>query len=338
MVMALLLILAACGGGGSASSPSPSSAGGSSGSGVQPDASGEKPLTKVTLRLRWLHQAQFAGFYAAVEKGFYKDAGLEVDIQPGGPDFPAVQMVASGGEQFGVTGPDQIVLSREKGVPVVAVAAIHRKSPFVLFSTKESGIKTMKDMIGKNVGVKLSGSEELEYRAMMKSAGIDRSQVHETVVKFDMAPFLQGQVDVWPGYLINEVLSAEEAGKELNIINPNDYGVNMYGDTLFTTEKMIKDKPEIVKAFVQASMKGWDYAINHPDEAAAFGMKYSDQLNIDHEKAMMQNSIDLLDAAHPPLGKMAEADWESLQQMLLDMGFTKKKQGVSGMFSNSFIE
>jgi ABC-type nitrate/sulfonate/bicarbonate transport system substrate-binding protein len=297
-----------------------------------------KPSEKITLRLRWLHQAQFAGFYTAVEKGFYADAGLEVDIQPGGPDFPAVQMVAAGGEQFGVTGPDQIILSREKGVPIVAVSAIYRKSPFVLFSSKQSGITKMEDLIGKNVGVKLSGSEELVYRAMMKSAGIDKTQVKESVVKFDLTPFLEDKVDVWPGFIINEVLAAQKAGKELNIIYPNDYGVNTYGDTLFTTEKMIKEKPEVVKAFVQASMKGWDYAINNPEEAAGFGLKYSDKLDSAHQLAMMNNSVDLLDAGNPPLGKMADKEWDNLQQLLLEMKFLKTPQKLTEIFTNDFIE
>src|SRR5438309_2279552 len=106
----------------------------------------------VTVRLKWFHQAQFAGFYVAKEKAYYQSAGLNVDIQPGGPDFPAVQMVAGGNEQFGVTGADQILIARSKGVPVVALAVIFRRNPFVLFSLAKSGIKTPADYVGKNIG------------------------------------------------------------------------------------------------------------------------------------------------------------------------------------------
>src|SRR3981081_1575281 len=94
------------------------------------------PSGAVTRRLKWFNQAQFAGYYVAREKGFYQEAGLDVSIQPGGPDFPAVQMVAGGNEQFGVTGADQILVARGKGVPVVAVAVLYRKNPFVLFALK----------------------------------------------------------------------------------------------------------------------------------------------------------------------------------------------------------
>ncbi|MCH7774593.1 MAG: ABC transporter substrate-binding protein [Bacteroidetes bacterium] len=209
----------------------------------------------VTLRLKWLHQAQFAGFYTAEKKGFYHDNGIDITINPGGIDFPAVQMIAGGADMFGVTGGDQILLARDKGVPIVAIAVIYRESPFVLFALEESGISEPKDFVGKNVGVKLGGNEELTYRAMMKGAGVDTSLVNEKPVKFDITPLLTGQIDVWPGYAINQPITAEEKGFPVNIIWPSDYGVELYADTLFTTEDMIKNNPDLVKRFVSATMQ-----------------------------------------------------------------------------------
>ena len=126
----------------------------------------------------------------AKEKGYYKSEGLDVNIQPGGPDFPAVQMVTGGNEQFGVTGADQILIARSKGVPVVALAVIYRRNPFVLFSLAKSGIKTPADYVGKKVGVKIGGNEELIYRAVLAKAEIDKSKLTEIPVKFDMTPLL----------------------------------------------------------------------------------------------------------------------------------------------------
>ena len=163
----------------------------------------------VTVRLKWFNQAQFAGFYVAQEKGFYKSAGLDVNIQPGGPDFPAVQMVTGGNEQFGVTGADQILIARSKGVPIVALAVIYRRNPFVLFSLAEVRHQDAGRLVGKKVGVKIGGNEELIYRAVLAKAKIDKSQLTEIPVKFDITPLLTGTIDVWPGYLINEVLAAE---------------------------------------------------------------------------------------------------------------------------------
>src|SRR5580692_8376653 len=207
----------------------------------------------VTVRLKWLNQAQFAGYYVAKDKGYYEKAGLDVSIQPGGSDFPAIQMVAGGSEQFGVTGADQILIARSKGVPVVAVAVIYRRNPFVLFSLAKSAIKAPPDYVGKKIGVKIGGNEELIYRAVLAKAKIDKSQLTEIPVKFDLTPLLSGTVDVWPGYLINEVLAAKEKGFDVNIVTPSDYGIDLYADTLFTTERMLKEKPDVVKKFVAAT-------------------------------------------------------------------------------------
>jgi NitT/TauT family transport system substrate-binding protein len=286
----------------------------------------------VTLRLKWFNQAQFAGFYVAQEKGDYKATGLDVNVQPGGPDFPAVQMVAGGNEQFGVTGADQILIARSKGVPVVAVAVIYRRNPFVLFSLAKSGIKTSADYIGKKVGVKIGGNEELIYRAVLAKAKIDKSQFTEIPVKFDMTPLLTGDIDVWPGYLINEVLAAKEKGFDVNIVNPSDYGIDLYADTLFTTEAMLKEKPDVVRNFVAATLKGWNTAIAAPEEAAKITLKYGDKLTYEHELAMVKASVPLLKPDTKPVGYMDQAGWSSAQQLLLAAGFQKGPVDIAKAF------
>jgi NitT/TauT family transport system substrate-binding protein len=287
----------------------------------------------VTVRLKWFNQAQFAGFYMAQEKGLYRAAGLDVSVQPGGPDFPAIQMVAGGNEQFGVTGADQILIARSKGVPVVALAVIYRRSPFVLFSLAKSGIKTPTDYVGKKVGVKIGGNEELVYRAVLAKAGVDSAKLVETPVKFDLTPLLSGDIDVWPGYLINEVLAAQEKGFDVNIVNPADYGVDLYADTLFTTETMLRDKPEVVKKFVAATLQGWSEAIAAPEEAAKITVRYGDKLSYGHELAMLKASIPLLKPDDGPLGSMDESKWRAMQKLLVDGGFQKKPTNVAEAFT-----
>jgi NitT/TauT family transport system substrate-binding protein len=286
----------------------------------------------VTLRLKWLNQAQFAGFYVAQDKGFYKSEGLDVNIQPGGPDFPAVQMVTGGNEQFGVTGADQILIARSKGVPVVALAVIYRRNPFVLFSLAKTGIKAPTDYVGKKVGVKIGGNEELIYRAVLAKSEIDKSKLTEIPVKFDISPLLTGAIDVWPGYLINEVIAAKEKGFDVNIVYPSDYGIDLYADTLFTTEKMLKEKPEVVKKFVAATLKGWNAAIAAPEQAAEITIKHGDKLTYDHELAMMKASVPLLTPDGKPVGAMDEAGWNSVQKLLLGAGFLKEPTDVAKAF------
>jgi ABC-type nitrate/sulfonate/bicarbonate transport system substrate-binding protein len=293
----------------------------------------------LTLRLKWFHQAQFAGFYVAKANGYYKAAGLDLDIQPGGPDFPAIQMVAGGNEQFGVTGADQILIARGKGVPVVALAVIYRRTPFVLFSLAKSGIKSPADYVGKNVGVKIGGNEELMYRAMMAKAGVDTAKVKEVPVKFDIAPLLNGAVDVWPGYEINEVLAAREKGFEVNVLSPSSYGIDLYADTLFTTEKMMKEKPDIVRKFVAATLKGWNEGIANPEKAAKATLEIGgSKLTYDHELAMMRASLPLLTGDGGPVGAMDEAHWRSMQTLLMEGKFLKAPVDLSHAFTVDFLK
>jgi NitT/TauT family transport system substrate-binding protein len=293
----------------------------------------------LTLRLKWFNQAQFAGFYVAKTKGYYKSAGIDLDIQPGGPDFPAIQMVAGGNEQFGVTGADQILIARGKGVPVVAVAVIYKRTPFVLFSLAKSGIKSPADYVGRNVGVKLGGNEELMYRAMMAKAGVDTAKVKEVPVKFDIAPLLNGTVDVWPGYEINEVLAAREKGFEVNVVSPSSYGIDLYADTLFTTEKMLREKPDVVRKFVAATLKGWSDAIAHPDEAAKITVDVGgSKLTYEHELAMMKASQPLLTGEGGALGAMDEAHWRSMQALLVEGKFLKAPVDVTQAFTVDYLK
>jgi ABC-type nitrate/sulfonate/bicarbonate transport system substrate-binding protein len=291
----------------------------------------------ITLRLKWLHQAQFAGYYVAKEKGYYRAAGLDVTIEAGGPDFPAVQMVAGGNEQFGVTGADQVLIAREKGVPVVALAVLYRKNPFVLFALSKSGIDKPAKFAGRNIGVKVGGNEELIYRAVLKSAGIEKSQLTETPVKFDITPLLTGQVEVWPGYVINEVLATQEKGFGVNIIYPADYGVSLYADTLFTTEKMLKEKPAVVRSFVAATMKGWSDAVENPEEAAAITVKYGSKLAYEHELAMLKASVPLLKPDEKPLGWMDDAGWKSVESLLLAGKFLKAPLSLGKAYTAEYL-
>lgn len=212
---------------------------------------------KLSIRLKWLNQAQFAGYYYADKAGYYKDAGLDMTLHAGGLDFPSVQMVAGGSDNFGIIGADQILLAREKGIPVVAVAVIYQQTPTVLISLKESKITKIKDLTGKKVGVKYGQDEELIYRATVNAAGVDQKSINEVPVKYDLSLLLNKNIDAILGYSINEPLAIEEQGKEVSLIYPADYGVSFYSDTLFTTEKMIAEHPDVVRKVVQASTKGW---------------------------------------------------------------------------------
>lgn len=297
----------------------------------------EKQREKVVVRLKWLHQAQFAGFYYAQQAGYYDAEGLDVTLNPGGVDFPAIQMVSGGSEQFGVTAADQILLAREKGVPIVTLAVIYRKSPMVYFSLKGSGISKPRDFVGKRVGIKLGGNEEVTYRAMMRRLGINMKSIQEIPVKYDITPLFTGKVDVWPGYAINEPIVAQEKGYEVTLIWPSDYGVNMYADAIFTTEEIIRSRPELLLRFLRATLKGWRDAINDQTKAVDYTLKYSDKLQKDHETAMLKASIELLQPDNDPIGWMSKERWEEMQRLLLEQKFMKQAVPIDDVFTMRFL-
>jgi NitT/TauT family transport system substrate-binding protein len=208
----------------------------------------------------------------------------------------------------------------------------------VLFSLAKSGIKAPTDYVGKNIGVKIGGNEELIYRAILAKAGIDKAKLNEIPVKFDITPLLAGAVDVWPGYLINEVLAAREKGFDVNIVSPPDYGIDLYADTLFTTEKMLKEKPDVVRKFVNATLRGWSGAIAAPEEAAQITVKYGAKLTYEHELAMMKASLPLLQPDAQPVGWMDAANWSATQKLLVEAGFQKTPVEIGKAFTVEFLK
>jgi NitT/TauT family transport system substrate-binding protein len=177
------------------------------------------------------------------------------------------------------------------------------------------------------------------YRAMMAKAGVDTAKVKEVPVKFDIAPLLNGTVDVWPGYEINEVLAAREKGFEVNVVSPSSYGIDLYADTLFTTEKMLREKPDVVRKFVAATLKGWSDAIAHPDEAAKITVDVGgSKLTYEHELAMMKASQPLLTGEGGALGAMDEAHWRSMQALLVEGKFLKAPLDVKQAFTVDYLK
>lgn len=285
------------------------------------------------LRLKWLHQAQFAGFYQAQDDKLYEGAGLKIRIEQGGPDFPAVKMVASGNETFGVAGADQVLLARSQGVPIVPLLIVYRESPFILFSPTKQGIRSPEDLVSRKVGVKRGGNEELIYRALLARSGAKVPTGSEIPVQFDLAPFLAGKVDVWPGYAINEPLAAVKKGIEVSIMKPSDFGISLYADTVFTTERMIKENPESVKRFVAATLEGWRRAVAKPENAGQISLKYAMQSDLGHQTAMMRASLPYIDPDGKGVGFMTLDGWERTQKLLVDGGFLKKPVDLNAMLT-----
>ncbi|MCC4297453.1 ABC transporter substrate-binding protein [Aurantimonas coralicida] len=230
----------------------------------------------LTLQLKWVTQAQFAGYYVAKEKGFYEEADLDVTIKPGGPDIAPVQVLAGGGADIVVDWMPSALAAREKGVALVNIAQPFERSGMMLTCRKETGIEKPADFKGKTLGVWFSGNE-YPFLSWMSQLGLSTEGGDEgvTVIKqgFNVDPLIQKQADCISTMTYNEygqVLDAGIPAEELVVFNYTDQGVATLEDGLYVLEEDLQ-KPEMVDAyarFVKASMKGWSYAAENPEEAA----------------------------------------------------------------------
>ncbi len=230
---------------------------------------------KVTLQLKWVAQAQFAGYYVAQDKGFYKEAGLDVTIKAGGPDISPPQVIAGGGADVIVDWMPSALASREKGVPLVNIAQPFKRSGMMLSCRKETGIAAPADFKDKTLGVWFYGNE-YPFLSWMSQLGLktDGSAGGVKVLKqgFNVDPFLQKQADCISTMAYNEYWQIVEAGvkpEDIVVFKYEDQGVATLEDGLYVLEDKLKDAKfvETMAKFVKASMKGWDYARANADEA-----------------------------------------------------------------------
>ncbi|MFZ6759535.1 ABC transporter substrate-binding protein [Undibacterium sp. Ji50W] len=219
-------------------------------------------VEKVRLQLKWTHAFQFAGYYAAKELGYYREAGLDVDIQQAQPGLDVIDEVVSGKAEYGI-GTSSLMLSRKEGKPVVVIAVIFQHSPLILISRKDAEPQTVHDLSGKRIMLEPQSQELLAY---LKRENIPFDQFKKIEHSFNVDDLVNGKVDVMSAYLTNEPFRLGQAGIAYHIYTPRSVGIDFYGDNLFTTDKEIKEHPERVKAFRAASLRGWEYALQHQEE------------------------------------------------------------------------
>jgi len=295
-------------------------------------------IVDTSLRLSWITQSEFAGFFVAKEKGFYKNQKIKCDIYPGGVDLSSIKLVAAGSNTFGLAGADEILLARAKKIPLVAIAALHQKNPLCFISLKNSGIKSPKDFIGKRVGVKFGKPNEIIYRALIRKVGLNEELIEEVPVQFDMTPLFNGMVDVWPGYIANEPLVAKEKGYNLNIIYPSDYGIDLYANVIFTTEEIINKNQNLVENFLKASLEGWNWANNNRSATVDIILKNNDRLNKEHEKDMLDITLSMMkNEEGKGFGWMTDSKWRTIYEILRTQNIIEQNIDYSEAFTTKFL-
>jgi NitT/TauT family transport system substrate-binding protein len=341
MAAASALVLSGC----SSSTPSSSS---SSGSG--------KPLTKVTLQLQWVAQAQFAGYYAAAAQGFYKAEGLDVTIKEAGSDTVPIKSVAEGQADYAISWVPKVLGSIEQGINVTDVAQIFERSATTQISFKSKGIASVAGLKGKKVGSWGYGNE-WELFAGMQKAGIDTTKGISLVQQaFDMKGFLAGDIDAAQAMTYNEYAQVLESvnpttGKlytpaDLNVINWNDQGTAMLQDAIWAdANKLASDKAyqdETVK-FIKASIKGWVYARDNPQKAADIVTAAGSTLGTSHQ-LWMTNEVNKLiwPSKDGGIGTIDTKAWDNTVKIALgtknDTGSTIiTKDPPKSAYTNTYI-
>jgi NitT/TauT family transport system substrate-binding protein len=255
-------------------------------------------LTKASLRLKWLPQAQFAGYYLALEKGYYRDAGLDLAINPGGPNLLTENLVATGADTFGVSGGTESVLAaRVKGLPIVCVGIAHQITPFVFVTRKDGPIKTIEDIPGHKTTAWFTGAN-LVLTAILASKGIDPKAANLMPQQVSFTPFVNGDVDVVVAtrYADVALLRRRIGPDSLRLFDPEDFNITIPRDTLIVSEATAKEKPELVKAFLRASIRGWQEARRDPKAALDAVMKIAPTLERPVEEETLTEILKIMSA------------------------------------------
>jgi NitT/TauT family transport system substrate-binding protein len=266
-------------------------------------------LTPITVQFEWTHQAEFAGFYAADQMGYYAEEGLVVTFLPGGPAVDNLATVTGGQAQFGIALADQLIVSRAGGSPLRAIAAVYRISPVVFFTLPDTGITRPQDFAGKTIRVPMPIVTTLH--AMTARVGVSPDQYTEVELPSDVDMFLSGEVPIWGAYLTALVVSIQQTGCQLNLIYPGDYGIHFYG---------------------------WTYAVENPAAIGAMVQIYFPDATTDDQNARMTASIPLINTGEDHIGWMKPETWAGMEQTLSEQGVLTAPLDVTQVYTMQFLE
>lgn len=284
---------------------------------------------KVSVRMKWFFAGTMTGWFAGKEQGIYKDNGIELLINPGGPDNSSIKLVAAGTDLFGVAGADEILIAREKGIPVVPIAVLFKESPIGFISKTSSGIKTPTEWNGKTIEVDFGSNAEIQFRALVKKFNV--KNIKETPYTYSLIPFIENKVDVSVAYVMDQVVTLKSQGIDVNVITSKEFGINPYGDVIFTTEKTLKEKPELVKRFLKATIESQKWAIGNDSLAVSYLIKNAPNLKIENELNVWKATIPFLlsNEGVENIGIMKKERWEETQNVLLEFSALKNKQNIN---------
>jgi diguanylate cyclase (GGDEF)-like protein/PAS domain S-box-containing protein len=292
-------------------------------------------LDKVVLQLKWTHAFQFAGYYVAQDRGYYKDAGLDVTILEAGPGIDPIEKVLDGEADFGV-GTSSLLLSRESGKSVKVLSVIFQHSPQVLITNPLTAKDGIKNIVDKKIMIEPHADELFAY---LKKQNVSQKDLNLLTHSFDPQDLIDGKVDAMSAYITYETWFLDSAGMNYNVFTPRSLGIDFYGDNLFTSEKMIKEHPEIVEKFKEASIKGWRYAMRHINETAQMIHDiYSDKLPVEFYKYEAHRMKELMQPNLVDIGYMSVNRWRDIANTYIELGLLPKDFNYNELIYNQNYE
>jgi PAS domain S-box-containing protein len=290
-------------------------------------------IEKVTLQLKWKHQFQFAGYYAAIEKGYYEAVGLQVELVEAVEGINSGDAVFEGKAQFGICGSD-ILLMRSQNKKAVVLAPIFQHSAQVLVVSAHSGIEHLQDLTGKRIALE---PEAVELLASLKGEGVSLKNCIVKPPSFDINQLISDQVDALSAYSTDELFGLKKANFDFMVLTPVMSGIDFYGDVLFTTEALIRQDPRLADNFRKASIQGWKYAIDHQEEIISLIYnKYSKRHTIEHLRFEADQMKNLIMANVVEVGYNNPGRWKAISDNYKDLKMVDPSFSTDGLLYSDY--
>jgi NitT/TauT family transport system substrate-binding protein len=297
--------------------------------------------TSIRLPVGYIPNVQFAPLYVAIEKGFYSEEGLDVEMDYN-METDSVALLGAGELQFAIVSGEQVLLGRAQGLPVVYIMAWYKDYPVGVASLADAGIKSPQDLRGKRVGIPgLYGASYIGFKALLNAGGLEEQDVSLDTIGFTQVESLaSGIEDAVVVYISNEPIKLASEGYDVNTLESADY-ISLVANGLVTSEAVIESNPDLVRAMVRGTLKGIQYTIDHPKEAFAISEAHVENLAAlslaekDVQRQVLDASITLYQ--YDPLGYSQPEAWENMQSLLLQMDLLRSPVDLGGAFSNDFL-
>ncbi|MEW6121735.1 MAG: ABC transporter substrate-binding protein [Pseudomonadota bacterium] len=304
---------------------------------------GAQAADKVKLRLDWVFGSEHAPIFLALEKGFFKDEGIDLDLLPGEGSSVTVKLVGNRDAEFGYATADQVLIGAQRGLPLVTTAVVLQQNPTAFIFKTSQNIKDVKtDLYGKTIGVQMKSNTGRQWDALKKELKLDPAKLKEVPADGALVALLaSNRIDVGVGFYFNDALKLKASGEDVSWILFEDLGMKMYSTSLLTNAELIKEKPDLVRRFTRAFMKGWSYSIANPKEALDAFIKANPSTDKAYAELKLPEVLKLTQSADVKangLGHSTATAWSGLQDQLIIMEMMKEKTDVTKVFTNDFLK